>query len=103
MEKVIELIPLEAVQEKLQKAEAFEPFVKHFLNNKKNVALFFEISVRVLNRWMEQEILKENVHYIIDDNKIIYLHNALFEFKLNPPSLNKREYKPHNIAKNFFK
>ena len=101
--KFYNVIPIEAVEYKLAKADIFEPFVKLFLNNKKNVSEFLGVSVRVLNRWIEQDILKENVHYVKDENSIIYLHDALFEFKINPPSLKpKKEYKPTAKGNDFF-
>jgi hypothetical protein len=96
--KVIEVVDTQIFKEKLQMAEAIIPFAMNFLNSKKNVAKLFGVHINTITNWIENNTLKEGIHYLVEEGNIKFVPLALLRHKIHP-SPKEREVEPYQIRK----
>lgn len=76
----LELIP-ELLQEIVLMREKLDKYLPT-LTSKKEVAKFLGKSERTVNYYMEQGLLKENIHYHRKNGKIlVFIEDAILKFK----------------------
>jgi P2-related tail formation protein len=100
MNKTIEVVDTSIFKEKLQIAEVAIPLAELFLTNKKAVAKFFKVHVNTITNWIENNVFQEGVHYLKEEEKLVFIPLALLQHKANPPKpKQKAKYKPSDEAK----
>ena len=103
MSEVIKVVDTKIFEEKLLMAEAVLPFAMDFLRFKKDVAKFFNVHPNTITNWIDDGVLKENVHYVQEEGKLTFVPLALIKYKINPPQDEvKKEYEPQTHYKPFF-
>jgi len=103
MTQKIELLDSSVFKERFDKADLLLSFAHRFLTNKKNVSIFLNISIQTVNNHIANGRFEEGVHYNIEDNSIVFIPQAILDFKLNPPKkANKKpSYQPSDEALRF--
>ena len=102
MTKVIEVVDTSIFKEKIQMAEAILPFVLSLLTTQKSVSRFLEKTPLTISNMVKDNRLEEGVHYVKEDDKIVFIPSAIIDYKMNPPSNNpkpKEAYIPSQEAK----
>ena len=53
----------------------------NILTTKKEVAKFLNISTKTVDNYIKRKKLKENIHYILEDDKIVFNPSEIIKFK----------------------
>jgi len=103
MVEKIELLDSSIFKERFDRADLLLSFAHRFLTNKKNVSIFLNISLQTINNYIKNGRFEEGVHYNTEDNSIVFIPQAILDFKLNPPKkVNKNpSYQPSSEALRF--
>lgn len=77
----LELIPqlLDEIKNLKSRLDKFTPK----LNNKKAVINFLDISSATYYNYINQDIIKENIHFYKKDGKIIFIEDAIIDLRNN--------------------
>lgn len=100
---LVQVVDTKIFEKKLQKADAVLPFVLSLLTTKKAIANFLEVTPLTVSNMIKDGRLKESEHYYKDESSIVFIANAIIEYKINPPKkemIVQEAYQPSQEALN---
>ena len=94
--EIIKVVDCKIFKEELELAKVAIPFASKVLQNKKAVAKLFGVHVNTISNWIKDGTLQKDLHYLLIENKIVFIPIELLKLKANPIKNKKEE--EYNIS-----